>query len=197
MSRFDPVSILLNELLRGATIALPGQINSALKLVRIASHWMFASFLVGTCITFTCIFLAPMGFSSKPRWHYRGRRILCREIPLMVWTFLALLFTAGASVIATVMFVIFRNTFESAPQLNIQASLGKPMLAFMWIAVSFNLMGFLVQFGTCCGVACCSGKKKAVEKSQAMGGPEKNGMNGRAEKENGSINGSRRRKRVN
>jgi hypothetical protein len=173
MNRFNPVSILLNELLRGATIALPGQINSALKLVRIASHWMFASFLVGACITFTCIFLAPMGFSSKPRWQHRGRRILCREIPLMVWTFLALLFTAGASVIATAMFVIFRNTFESAPQLNIQASLGKPMLAFMWTAVGFNLMGFLVQFGTCCGVACCSGKKKAVEKSRAMGGSVK------------------------
>lgn len=110
-----------------------------------------------------------MGFSSKPRWQHRGRRVLCREIPLMVWTFLALLFTVGASVIATVMFVIFRNTFESAPQLNIQASLGKPMLVSMWIAVGFNLMGFLVQFGTCCGVACCSGKRKAAEKSQAMG----------------------------
>jgi hypothetical protein len=166
MSRFNPVSILLNELLRGATIALPGQINSALKLVRVASHLMFVLFLVGTCITFTCIILAPMGF-SKPRWQHRGRRILCREIPLMAWMFLALLLTAGASVIATAMFVIFRNTFESAPQLNIRASLGKPMLAFMWIAVVFNLLGFLVQLGTCCRVACCSGRKEA-EKIQGM-----------------------------
>lgn len=87
---FDPVSILVNELLKGATIALPAEVVTALRLVRIASHWMFASFLAGICVTCTCIFLAPMGFSSKPRWQHRGHRILCREIPLMVWTFLAL-----------------------------------------------------------------------------------------------------------
>jgi hypothetical protein len=86
---FNPVSILVNELLRGATIALPTEVVTALRLVRIASHWMFASFLAGTCVTCTCIFLAPMGFSSKPRRQHRGRRILCREIPLVVWTFLA------------------------------------------------------------------------------------------------------------
>jgi hypothetical protein len=121
---------------------------------------MFASVLVGTCISSTCIVLAPMGFSSKPRWQHRGRHIIYREIPLMIWTFLALLFTTGASVIATIMFVIFRNTFRSATQFNIQANLGKSMLAFMWIAVGFNLIGFLMQFGTCCGVCCCSGRKK-------------------------------------
>jgi hypothetical protein len=87
---FDPVSILVNELLKGATIALPAEVVTALRLVRISSHWMFASFLAGICITCTCIFLAPMGFSSKPRWQHRSRRIFCREIPLMVWTFLAL-----------------------------------------------------------------------------------------------------------
>lgn len=87
---FDPVSILLNELLRGATIALPAEVVSALRLVRITSHWMFTCFLVGTCITFTCVFVAPLGFSSKPRWQHRGRRIFCREIPLLIWTFLAL-----------------------------------------------------------------------------------------------------------
>jgi hypothetical protein len=191
---FNPVSIILNELLAGATIALPADVVSVLNIVRIASHWMFASFLVGTCITFTCIFLAPLGFSSKPRWQHRGRRIFCREIPLMIWTFLALLFTAGASVIATVMFVIFRNTFRSATEFNIQASLGKPMLAFMWIAVGFNLIGFLMQFGTCCGVCCCTGRKRAARKSQAMGGAASNG-NGHSEKENGFANGNGRRKR--
>jgi hypothetical protein len=112
----------------------------------------------------------------------------------MVWTFLALLFTAGGSVIATVMFVIFRNTFESATEVNIQASLGKPMLAFMWIAVGFNLVGFLMQFGTCCGVLCCTGRKTAVKKSRAMGGAASSG-NGDWKKENGFVNGSGRRKR--
>ena len=79
--KFDPVSIFVNELLKGVTIALPAGVVTALRLVRIASHWMFASFLAGTCTTWTCIFLEPMGFFSKPRWQHRGRRTMCTEIP--------------------------------------------------------------------------------------------------------------------
>ena len=116
----------------------------------------------------------------------------------MIWTFLALLFTAGASVIATVMFVIFRNTFRSATQFNIDANLGKPMLAFMWIAVGFNLIGFLMQLGTCCGVCCCSGRRKAFRKSQAIGGVASNGngqMNGDSEKYDRAMTGDGQQKR--
>lgn len=96
------------------------------------------------------------------------------------------------------MFVIFRNTFRSATQFNIQANLGKPMFAFMWIAVGFNLIGFLVQFGTCCGVCCCSGRKKAVRKSKVIGGTasDSNGhVNGISEKGYDAKNGSGQRKR--
>jgi SUR7/PalI family len=103
-------------------------------------------------------------------------------------------FTSGASVIATAMFVIFRNTFLSATQFNIEANLGKPMLAFMWIVVGFNLIGLLMQFGTCCGVYCSDGRKWAVNKSQAIssGSSDRNGkghVNRISEKEDGDANG--------
>lgn len=163
---FNPVQILVDELLAGATIALPGGVTDALSIVETASHWMFGCFLTGTVLTFLAIFLAPLGFSSKPRWSHRGRRIFFREIPLMLFTLVTLILTAGASAVATVMFTIFRNVFESAPELNISAELGTPMLAFMWIASGFNLLGFLFQTGTCCGVCCCSGKKKAIREGR-------------------------------
>ena len=99
----------------------------------------------------------------------------------MIWTFLALLFTAGGAAIATVMFVIFRNAFKGVVELNIIATLGTPMLAFMWIAVGFNLIGFFMQFGTCCGVCCCSGRRKAERKSAVL----HEGENG-----NGRTNGN-------
>ena len=86
----------------------------------------------------------------------------------MIWKFLALLFTAAGAVIATVMFVIFSNAFAGVAELNIRATLGTPMLAFMWIAVGFNLIGFFMQFGTCCGVCCCSGRRKAARKSAML-----------------------------
>jgi SUR7/PalI family len=89
-----------------------------------------------------------------------------REIPLIIFTFFTLLLTFGASAIATVMFTIFRNVFQSAPELNIRAELGAPMLAYMWIASGFNLLGFLLQIGTCCGVLCCSGRKKAIREGR-------------------------------
>jgi SUR7/PalI family len=163
---FNPVEILVNELLAGATIALPGGVTDALRIVKIASHWMFGCFIAGTVLTFLAIFLAPLGFSGRPRWSHRGTRIFLREVPLIVLTFVTLLLITGASVVATVMFVIFRNVFQSAPELNVRAELGAPMLAFMWIASGFNLLSFLFQVGTCCGVCCCSGKRKAIKEGR-------------------------------
>lgn len=84
----------------------------------------------------------------------------------MLFTLVTLILTAGASAVATVMFTIFRNVFQSAPELNVTGELGAPMLAFMWIASGFNLVGFLFQTGTCCGVCCCSGKKKAIREGR-------------------------------
>ena len=168
---FNPVEILLNELLSGATIALPTEVVTALHIVQTASYWMFVSFLIGTCLTFLCTFCAPMAFSHKPRWSHRTRRIFLRSLPITILTFAAALFTIGASVIATAMFVIFRNTFSSAADLNVEATLGKPMLAFMWIGSAFNLIGWLMQMGTCCGVCCCTGRKRARRQYQSRRDP--------------------------
>ena len=159
---FDPVQIIINELLSGATISLPTEVTSALSLVRLASRWMFACFLVGIILTFICIFISPFIISSHPRYFHRGSRIFLRSIPLTIITFLAALFTTIGTVVATVMFVIFRNVFaEYASGINIGASLGKQMFAFMWIATAMDLVGFIWSLGNFCAVCCCSGKRKA------------------------------------
>lgn len=78
---------------------------------------------------------------------------------MALFTFLIALFTIVASVVATVMFVIFQNVFmNNTEDLNIKASLGKPMLAFMWTASALTLLGFIVQAASCC-CACCGGRK--------------------------------------
>ena len=176
---FNPVEILLNELLAGASIALPADINTALNLVRTASNYMFAFFLLGAVLTFLCIFLTPLNISSRPRYIHRGRRIFLRSLPLTLLALFAFFFTAVASVIATVMFVIFRNIITSQQDLNIGAEVGTQMLAFMWIATGLNMIGFLWDLGNCCAVCCCSGKKKARRKGliddhgNYIGGSEK------------------------
>lgn len=166
---FNPVDIILNELLAGASITLPTDVVEVLDLVRLASAWMFACLMVGTILTFLCIFLVPLGFSKRPRWQHKAKRIFLRQLPLTVLTFASLLFTAAGSIIATVMFVIFKQQFSAAADLNIMADLGKPMLAFLWIGTGLNLVGFFMQIGTCCGVCCCTGRKRASRKSQQAG----------------------------
>ncbi|KAL4809711.1 SUR7/PalI family-domain-containing protein [Aspergillus unguis] len=171
---FNPVEIILSELLSGASIALPSDITDALDLARAASHWMFGLFLTSTVLTFVLIFLSPLAVSSRPpqtispdasvnRAHPAHRRrtfIFLRAFPFAIITFLTALFTIVAAVIATVMFIIFKNVFTSgdAFDLNISAKLGSQMLAFMWIACAFNLFGFIVELGSCCA-ACCGGRK--------------------------------------
>lgn len=163
---FNPVEIILSELLVGASIALPTDVVSVLNIVHTASTWMFACFMVGTCLSVLCIFIAPLEFSKKPRWSHKAKRIFLRSLPITILRFAALLFTAAGAVIATVMFLIFRNTFESAADFNIQAELGIDMLAYEWTAVGLLLLGFLMSIGTCCGICCCTGKSRALKKQR-------------------------------
>lgn len=165
---FNPVEIIMSELLVGATIALPTDITDILHIVQIASTWMFACFLTGACLSFLSMILAPMSFSKKPRWSHKAKRIFLRSLPITILTALALVFTAAGAVIATVMFVIFRNTFASAAEFNIVGRLGSQMLAFEWVAVGMTLIGFIMQIGTCCGVCCCTGKRRAMKKRQSV-----------------------------
>ena len=164
---FNPVEIIQHELISGARVSLPSEIVDVLHLVKTVSRWMFACFLVGTILTFLCVFFAPMRFSTKPRLQQKAKRILLPRLAIVVLTFGALLFTGVAAVIATAMFVIYVNTFAAASTIHIYGSLGKPMLAFMWIAVGFNLIGFCVQIGTWCSMCCCPGRRKAVREERA------------------------------
>lgn len=139
---FDPVSIILSELLAGATITLPAEVTQILGLIRLVSHWMFGLFLTGVCLAFVMVFLVPL--SIRSRWWAFGTGI---------FTFLAALFITVASVIATVMFIIMRNAFTSVADINIKASLGVEMFAFMWIASGFAIVAFIIQLCECC---CCA-----------------------------------------
>ncbi|KAF7527896.1 hypothetical protein PCG10_001829 [Penicillium crustosum] len=176
---FNPVEIILNELLAGATIALPADIESPLKLARTASHWMFGLLLAAAVLNFVLIFVAPLAVSSRhPRnikaWaagysdghppagnppHRRRTFFWLRALPMLILTFFAALVTVVGSAVATVMFVIFANVFSNAdPSINIKAHVGTQMLVFMWIASAFSLIAFIIQIGSCCA-ACCRGRK--------------------------------------
>ncbi|CAG8886012.1 unnamed protein product [Penicillium egyptiacum] len=191
---FNPVEIILNELLAGATVALPADIESPLKLARTASHWMFGLLLTAAVLNFVMIFVAPFAVSSRhPRsikaWaagyndghppagnppHRRRTFVWLRALPMLILTFITTLVTIVGSAVATVMFVIFANVFSNAdPRINIKAHVGTQMLVFMWIASAFSLIPFIIQIGSCCA-ACCRGRKARKQlKSQGVNWREK------------------------
>lgn len=162
---FNPVEILRNQLLAGASINLPADINDILDLIKLASQWMFGLFLTGTCLSFVLIFLMPL--SVFTRW---------LTFPVAILAFFNALVITAASVIATVMFIIFRNTISSVRELNISAEVGVTLFAFMWVASAFAIFAWLVQMGLCC---CCAsrrdvkkGKKRGNEKAYHIDGAE-------------------------
>ena len=128
---------------------------------------MFALFLVGAVLTFIMIFIVPLAVYS--RW---------ASLPIVIFTFITALMTTVsrhpqpslgkthplthicfvqvATVVATVMFIIMQNAVTSATELNIGASLGIHMFAFMWIAAGTAILAFVIQLGMCC---CCASRR--------------------------------------
>ena len=152
---FNPVEIILSQLLAGATIALPTAILDALDLVKLASQWMFSLFMAGACCSFVAIFVMPL--SVYTRW---------ATLPIAIFAFLSALMTTAATLIATVMFLIFKNVVQDAEEdINIEASLGTKMFAFMWIAAVCTMVGWIVQLSLCC---CCASRRD-VQKGRKTG----------------------------
>lgn len=131
---------------------------------------MFGLFLTGACLDFVLMFLLPL--SVYTRW---------MSLPLSILSFFNALIIIVAVVIATVMFIIFRDAITSATQLNIKANIGVEMFAFMWIAAGTALISFIIQMGMCC---CCAsrrdirlgkktGSKKAWQDGETPGISEK------------------------
>ncbi|KAF2642276.1 integral membrane protein [Massarina eburnea CBS 473.64] len=162
---FNPVEILSNELLAGASINLPANINDILSLIRIVSHFMFGLFLTSACLSFVLIFLQPVSVIS--RW---------ATLPIAILTFLNAVFVTVASIIATVMTIIFRNVISGVSELNISADVGATFFGFMWTASAFAIFSWLVQTGLCC---CCASRRDV--KTGRKRGSEKAYENGMAE----------------
>lgn len=139
---FNPVEILLNELLAGAIIALPADINKILNLIKLASNVMFYFFIVGICMNLISIVVVPVTLYS--RWW---------SLPIALWAFLAALFTTVATLIVTAMSIIFVKVSTSQPGLNIKASIGKPFFAFMWTASIFSILSLLIHLSLICCLA--------------------------------------------
>ncbi|KAI3325991.1 SUR7/PalI family-domain-containing protein [Xylariaceae sp. AK1471] len=142
---FNPVEILLNELLAGASIGLPADVNSILNILRIASHIMFAFFLAGIILNAVLLVVSPVVLYS--RWW---------SLPIGILSFIAALLVVIAAILGTVISYVFEAALSSQPDLGVTASVGIKMLAFEWIAAGFTLLAFIIHAGLGC---CCTSRR--------------------------------------
>ncbi|RYP46767.1 hypothetical protein DL768_007056 [Monosporascus sp. mg162] len=142
---FNPVEVLLNELLAGASIALPSQVNDVLTILRIASHIMFGFFLSSAALNFILMVAAPVVVYSRI---WSG--------PFSILALISTILVLVASCLGTAMSFVFQFAMNSQPDLNVHVEVGMKMLGFMWVATGFTLLAFVIHAGLCC---CCTSRR--------------------------------------
>ncbi|KAM3439354.1 hypothetical protein NHJ13734_003740 [Beauveria thailandica] len=136
---FNPVEVLVSELLSGAKIALPSQVITILKLLRIGSQVMYGCFMAGTVLNAVLLLLTPLA---------TRRRLF--SLFLSIIGLLSVIVLVIASVIATVISVAARIALTAQDQLNISAEIGVKMFAFMWIGSVLTVVAFLLHSAMGC-----------------------------------------------
>ncbi|KAM0220377.1 hypothetical protein ACHAQD_006100 [Fusarium lateritium] len=138
---FNPVEIMVSELLAGAQIALPAEAVTVLNLLKIGSRIMYGFFMAGICINFLLIPLSLLVI--RTRWW---------SLLLSVLALITSVLVTVAAVIATVISIAAKVALTKQDQLNIKANIGIKMFVFMWIAAIFTDLAFLLHaaMGCCC-----------------------------------------------
>ncbi|KAG9502965.1 hypothetical protein J7337_005800 [Fusarium musae] len=131
---FNPVEILVSELLAGAQIALPAEAVTVLNLLKIGSRIMYGCFMAGICIDFVLIPLSLLVI--RTRWW---------SLVITVLAFCTAVLVSLAAIIATVISVAAKVALTAQDQLNIKANIGIKMFVFMWLAAIFTDVAFLLH----------------------------------------------------
>lgn len=151
---FNPVEVLVGELLAGATIALPAEATTILKLLRIGSQVMYGCFMAGICVNVALMILTPL--VMKTRWW---------SLFMAFLGFLSGLVTTVAAIIGTVISIAFKVALTAQDQLNIVVNIGVKMFAFMWIAAVFTDVAFLLHAAMGC---CCKPERRRQEQGTSV-----------------------------
>lgn len=131
----------MSELLAGASIALPSEVNTILKLLRIGSRIMYAFFTAGTVVNFCLMFASPLVI--RTRWF---------TLPIAVVAFISTILVGVAAIIATAISLTAKFALTAQDELNIQAEIGIKMMVFVWISAICTFIAFILHaaMGCCC-----------------------------------------------
>lgn len=160
---FNPIQVLMDELLAGAQIALPGEILTVLDLLRLGSRIMFGLFIAAIVLAFVMIPLTLLVF--------RGR-IWC--LPLVILSIITMICTVGGTVLATVFSLAAKYALTMQSELNISADISPLMFASTWIPALLTTTAFFLHSAVGC---CCHVAPRKKEEKREKGGSEASGAN--------------------
>ncbi|KAM0511493.1 hypothetical protein ACHAPE_009848 [Trichoderma viride] len=156
---FNPVEVLVGELLAGAKIALPSEVVTILTLLRIGSQVMYAFFMSGIVLNFVLLLVTPLVL--RTRWFSLFTSLVGGVAGIVLTV---------AAIIATVISVAAKIALTAQDQLNIQCDIGGKMFAFMWIAALSTDFAFLLHaaMGCCCAPDKRNGSKIGSPSASTM-----------------------------
>ena len=108
-----------------------------------------------------------MGIVTFDDFHFPGRALYncsgrdCNGFG-MLWKLKRRLLENGTD---SIQFIIMQKAITQVEQLNIGASIGIEMFAFMWISAGTAVLAWLIQLGECC---CCASRRD-VKKGKKRG----------------------------
>lgn len=159
---FNPVEVLMDELLAGAKIALPGEVLTILKLLRIGSQTMFGLFIAGIVLSFIMIFAPFLVFRTR-RWFFL----------VVTVSILTAICVVGGTILATVFSLVAKYALTMQSELNISADVSPLMLASTWIAAALTFTAFILHsaVGCCCRLPRTKDKKARPVASETGASP--------------------------
>lgn len=153
----------MNELLAGAKIALPGEVLTILKLLRIGSQTMFGLFIAGIVLSFLMIPASLLVFRAR-RWAFLSVTV----------SLLTAICVVGGAVLGTVFSLVAKYALTMQSELNISADVSPLMLASTWIAAALTFTAFILHsaVGCCCRLPRSKDRKRGAAASSSEAGAQ-------------------------
>jgi SUR7/PalI family len=136
---FNPVDVLMSELLAGAKIALPAAVNTVLNLLKLGQQAMYGFFMTGIVLNCILMFATPLVL-KRTAW----------TIPIAIVGFISGLLVNAAAIIASVITIGAKIALTAQDQLNIHVNIGVRMFVFMWLAASLTSVAFVLHAAMGC-----------------------------------------------
>lgn len=129
----------MSELLAGATIALPSEVNTVLRLLKLGQQTMSGLFMTGIVLNTALLLATPLVLRSRV-WSF----------PISIIACISGLLLTSASALATTMVFGAKYALTLQSELNIKVDAGVPMFVFMWTAVALTDLAFLLHAAMGC-----------------------------------------------